>query len=310
MTGSGILSDIIGWHGDLVILDDVIQEDAPRDLRVRLKKQDWFDETLLGCVDPNTKVWVIGTRKSNEDLYKHIMDKPGTVVSIKRAIIDEPQKKVLWPEKRPLKWLQMKRDQMGSFKFSREFQNQPVSAEGGILKREWLMEHHRLPYKRFDGITYMGVDPAIGVKKTADYTAIATIKRYDNKMYLVDLIRGRWNFLQTKHHIQQQYLAHKPVQIGLEANFFQRAISQDIMNSTMIPIVEVKHMRDKVERILSTVGYYAESGKLSINSSLNLKDPFYGEYLDFPEAEHDDLLDAVATCIEVAVNPVGAVLFV
>ena len=34
------------------------------------------------------------------------------------------------------------------------------------------------------------------------------------------------------------------------------------------------------------------------------------KYLDFPDGEHDDILDALATAIEVATRPVGAVLFV
>jgi predicted phage terminase large subunit-like protein len=341
---AGIGTDIVGHHGDLLCMDDVIQDDKPRDLNVRLKKQDWADETLEGCVDPNTKVWWIGTRKSPEDIYQYIMNKPGTTVILQPAIYYEQcascgndlsghmwnpetemfmcthcgvfqkaaevRQKTLCPEHRPYLWLVKKRAKMGSFKFSREMQNKPVSEEGGLLKREWLKEYARLPFPKSVGAFYCGVDPAIGEKTQADYTVIVTIAKYENRIYVVDCARGRWNFVQTKEHLQKVWHQQAPLQVGVEANFYQRALTQDIINQSMMPVVEVRYHRDKVERIMSTVGYYAEVGKLILNRSLPFKEAFLGEYLDFPDGEHEDILDALATAIEVATKPVGAILYV
>lgn len=344
MSGAGIGTDIVGWHGDLLVLDDVIQDDKPRDVNVRLKKQDWADETLEGCVRPSTKVWWVGTRKSPEDIYQYILHKPGTTHVLEPAIHREDcpkcgvelsgsmwnyetelftcahcgfymkaeavNQQVLWPEQRPYKWLVKKRAKMGSFKFSREYQNKPVSEEGGLLKREWIKEYARLPFPRSVGAFYCGVDPAIGEKTQADYTVIVTIAKYENRIYVVDLARGRWNFVQTKEHLQKVWHQQSPLQVGIEANFYQRALAQDIINQSMMPVVEVRYHRDKIERVMSTVGYYAEVGKLIINRSLPFKEAFWGEYLDFPDGEHEDTLDAMATAIEVATKPVGAILYV
>jgi predicted phage terminase large subunit-like protein len=310
LAGAGILTDIIGWHGDLLIIDDPIQDDQPRDLKVRENKETWFDEVILGCVDPNTKVWVIGTRKSTLDLFQYIMKKQGTVSSVRKAIIDEQKKTVLWPQRLDLAWLKKKRAQMGSFVFSREFQNEPVSAEGELLKKAWWQEYGRFPIPIRSGHLYTGVDPALGLKQSADYTAIATIGLHDNRFYLVDLVRGHWSYVKTREMIKRTWGMYTPLVMGLESNFYQRALSQDLIDSTTLPIREIKHIRDKQERIMSTVGVYAEQGKFFIKQNLPLKDALLAEWLDFPNGVHDDCLDAIATALEVCIKPQGAVLFV
>lgn len=309
MAGAGILTDIIGWHGDLVIVDDCIQDDRPKDLKVREKKKIWADEVLEGSIDPNTRVWWIGTRKSKFDIYQHIMDKPDTIARVRKAIIDENKKLVLWPTKCSYEWLAKKRKKIGSFIFSREFQNEARSEEGSLLKKDWIKMYKVLPFARQNGYCYMGVDPAIGITDTADFTVIATLYVWDNQFYLDDLQRGHWSFLKTKNMISYTFNDFAPLQIGVEANFYQRALSQDLIDTSLLPITEVKHLRDKETRIMSTLGLYAEQGKFYINKNIPFKEELETEWLDFPEGEHDDILDAIATTLELAVHPMGAVLF-
>lgn len=340
--GVGIGTDIVGWHGDLICLDDVIQEDKSKDINVSLKKKDWADETLEGCVDPNTRLWWVGTRKSKTDIYSHIMGLPGTIVRLKQAIIyencphcktalndsnfiyetmemrcicgrfmslEEVESKVLWPAVRNYPWLVKKRRKMGPLKFSREMQNKPITEEGNFLKADWLRYFTKLPASRSDIYFYIGVDPAVGQSPDADYTVISVIGEWANKFYLVDLQRGRWSWNQMKKQLKSAWKKWKPLQIGFESNFFQRIMSQDLIDTTLMPIVEVIHHKQKDTRIATTIGTYAESGRFHVHRDLPHKDDFDEEYLDFPEAGHDDILDSIATCIEVAVFPSGAVLF-
>ena len=339
--GVGIGTDIVGWHGDLICLDDVIQEDKSKDINVALKKKDWADETLEGCVDPNTRIWWVGTRKSKTDIYYHIMEKPGTVIRIRKAIIyencphcktalgdanfiyetmemrctcgrfmtlEEVESKVLWGAVRTYPWLVKKRRKMKPLKFAREMQNEAITEEGVFLKAKWLNYYTRLPAGKHDIYFYVGVDPASGQSDSSDYTVISTIGEWENKYYLADLQRGRWSWQQMKKQINSTFKKWKPLQIGVESNFAQRLISQDLIDTSFLPIVEVLHHREKETRIATTIGNYAESSRLYIHRDLPFIEEFRAEYLDFPEAEHDDILDSIATAIEVQRHPAGAIL--
>jgi len=80
---AGIGSKIIGYHPNLIILDDIIQEG--KSLLKREGIEDWFDQVILPMRREDTQILIIGTRKSPEDIYHYIQEKGTFRTTIQRA---------------------------------------------------------------------------------------------------------------------------------------------------------------------------------------------------------------------------------
>ncbi len=52
---------------------------------------------------------------------------------------------VLHPEREPAEWLEAARRNLGSLNFSAQYQQNPLPAEGNVIKREWLKTYDHLP---------------------------------------------------------------------------------------------------------------------------------------------------------------------
>ena len=60
-------------HFKIVILDDVVKEENSQTAAQREKLQVWFYKTLLPCkARPDGKLWVLGTRYHQDDLYGYL----------------------------------------------------------------------------------------------------------------------------------------------------------------------------------------------------------------------------------------------
>ncbi len=80
---------ISGSRWDLIILDDLVNylmNAATPQKRDKLKR--WYADEVLNSVAEGGRVWVIGTRQSEDDLYEHIKLDP-TFTSVQYPALDE-----------------------------------------------------------------------------------------------------------------------------------------------------------------------------------------------------------------------------
>ena len=74
-TFGGIGTGYVGLHFDVIILDDVIEEEAAQSETVMKVAIEWFSncEPLLDEINPDAQIMVVGTRWHLRDLYSMIM---------------------------------------------------------------------------------------------------------------------------------------------------------------------------------------------------------------------------------------------
>jgi len=83
-----------------------------------------------------------------------------------------------------------------------------------------------------------------------------------------------------------------PKIVGVESVSFQAAVVQELLVRSSLPVKEMKTKgRDKVTRFQPVAARY--EARL-INHALDLPGYYEDELLTFPNAEHDDLVDATA----------------
>ena len=324
----GALGAITGGHFDIIIVDDMLDDENTK-TEGRMESMDnWFYGTIGQLVEPTTQMFVIGTRKHYADLYQQLIDNALWHRSIDRAIIDWPESyeyvfeidsdgnevisdvqvtgesTVLWPEVWDIKKLLIDRQQAGSIMFDREKQNDPSGMKGQYLNIDWLQYYdwEDLPE---DLIYYVGVDLAISEKEFADETVIVLIGYHSKrrKVYIIEFRHGRWDFPTAYNKICTAYeewgieYNRKAVEALVENNAYQAAMAQHIADSTWIPAVGVLTVKDKITKMLAIAPHF-ENGSVLLRKTEMLGIPeFRQQWAQFPFAEHDDMLDAVAIAI-------------
>lgn len=324
---------ITGGHYDIILADDLIDEKNSRTAIMREQVYDWFTGTLMELLEPNSKIIVVGTRKHYDDLYKRIMDNKLWNVYVEKAIIKYPEHyqilapdeegydllglegdgelqiindckvyvegeyEVLWKEKWTIFQLLYNKYDIGSIMFNREKQNDPSGMQGRILNANWIKsyEDEDLPE---DMMMYMGVDLAVSEKTTADYMAIAVCgySMVEQKIYLLDLWRGHKTFPEQVGMIEVYANKWAPTRITIESNAYQSAMIQYHNAINMLPVVGSPTTKDKVTRMMA-LSPHIENGKLLFNNTIPYYDNFLEEYVQFPSAAHDDLLDSIEICV-------------
>lgn len=304
---TGLMGPITGGRSDLIICDDIIDEENVRTPLQLEKSLTWHNKVLAPTLYPWGGEIIIGTRWHYADIYAELMKV--YPYEIKKALIEKEECCTsLWPAYWPLWKLSQKRKKIGSIIFDCQYQNDPTSMEGSLLKAKWLHPWNEptsdeavpsLP--DFDHMQhYMGVDPSLGEN---DYFGIA-IEAYnprENKGYLREVWAEHMAFPNVLHDkFPQLVQTYKPLKIFMETNFWQKLLTK-MPELQGYPIVPINTVKNKEERFIPMSSHF-ESKRVMVNPLLMNHSEFWTEWVQFPRGQHDDALD----CTEMVVsNTVG-----
>lgn len=322
---AGLYGAVTGSHYEYILIDDLIDDENTRTAYMMEQVSNWFKGTVSPLLEPNGTMIVIGTRKHYNDLYSELVANPLWYVKKDKAIIKMPDNyefvydekgnildivvegdsKVLWESKWTIEDLLLKREEIGTIFFNREYQNDPSGLHGLVLDREWLKFYdfddiyNASTGKYFTDLEiYQAWDLAIAETEGSDYTVCVTFGvTRDNKMYVLDIFRDRISFPKQVDKVIELASDWKPIQIGIESNTYQLALSQQVKDISFLPIKEIYNMGNKERRIIKNSVYY-EGGRVLLPDDLKVVDDFIAEYVQFPRGGHDDMLDAMCTGFE------------
>lgn len=322
--GTGIETNIVSKHFDLIILDDVVVRENTETMEQVEKVIKRYKDTI-NLMETKAQLVVIGTRWVDYDLYSWILDpenhqKHYFDIFIKKAVewdgpIEEALGKgegitsLLWPEKFTREELYKRFRSVGPYEFSTQYLNDPVPSTEAKFRKDWFQYFEESDVKNDVHNVYITVDPAITTKKESDYTAIVvtSIDRWGN-IYFRDGIRERLTVDQIIMVTFKLAEMWHPKQIGLEDVAWQKALAYSMREEMRkrgrhLPIVPVKpQARSKEERIQGLQPQYA-NGKVFHNKSLSITKYLEDELLRFPYAKHDDVIDAFAYVLDFLIKP-------
>lgn len=188
LIAKGAGSSMRGYHPDHLHAEDLEDEEESESQAVREHLFQWFFRTVLGMMSPETTAHIIGTIVHRLSLMAELTEKPPKgwhrvrYSAIYRG--KDGALRALWPEYRPMAWLEAKRAEMGSTAFASEFLNDPVSAG-------FQFEHKHLDYyeegdlpmwvppsatdgrKVLDAYTTLTLDPSMGDQDPWSITVVA-----------------------------------------------------------------------------------------------------------------------------------------
>jgi len=301
-------------HYDIIIADDLINFDNSRTEGQRERSKEWVKTTMLPTLLPGGEIHCLGTRYHYSELWDCAQNELGYDTQIQCAIINEglEDEHSLWEWHMPLrtkivngrkiKGLMEIRDGdenssgIGSLIFNLQYQNNvELLKKGRIFLYDWFQFYESIPP---DLKIFQGVDLSISEKETADYFVIVTVG-IDNNMniYVLDIFRERGiSFNAQMETIKKKAKEWDPIRIGIEANAYQKALPQELIRTTSLPIKPLTTIRDKVIRAQKRSGI-VENGKVFIRKEMHL---FIDELVLFPDALHDDQFDGFDFALDVA----------
>ena len=325
---AGVRSQIAGRGAHIAILDDVMSEDDAISESGRRYIKEWYPAGLRTRIMPNGAIVIINTRYHYDDLCGWLLKQqedmseyetiPWEVIRIP-AWVDEEASNLLdlpigtsyFPEWKPDSILRMDENEIkasnGSRYWNALYMQDPTPEEGGLIKKRWLQhwDYDDPPTCDFIIQTY---DTAFSTRTTADYSVIQTwgifsMYNQDEKGYedftpnliLLGNIRGRFEYPELRKLAQKLYNQHKPDICMIEKKASGQSLIQD-MRRGGLPILEYNPDRDKVARVYAA-SPIIEAGRLWIPTTKKGSDELIEELIRFPNAAHDDQVDAMTMAI-------------
>lgn len=295
----GVGGGITGQGADILIIDDPIKDRAQAGSKtIRDSIWDWYTSTAYTRLSPGGGVIVMATRWHTDDLIGRLIQRMGegdTFRIVNYPAIaehDELHRKAgeaLHPERYPLSTLLQIQKTIGSRDWEALYQQHPVPDGGALFKLEWFRRWtaSSLP-PEFDH-TLMSWDMTFKDSKNSDYVVGQVWGKKGPNFYLLDQVRGQWDFVKTKEMVR--VLAQKwprVVRKLVEDKANGSAVISEL-KSTVSGFVPITPTESKEARASSVTPYF-EAGNVFIPEDTEAPwVPHYvSELLEFPAGSHDD----------------------
>lgn len=287
---------------DLLLCDDFENSEIVNNKERRIKFRENFLKSWLPMLSTSGKTIVVGTILHMDSLLERLLADP-TWVSVRYAAHNEDFSEILWPERFDRERLEEIRysyiSQGMPEGYSQEYLNYPIDESTAYFKRDdfrWFdvdeIDYDRLNY-------YAAVDFAISEKERSDYTVIAVVGIDEkNKMYVVDIQRGRWDAKEIIDNMLDIQVKWTPEIFTVEEGMIKKSLGpflKDEMMSSGIflnlnPMVPVKDKQTRARSIQARL----KQGSVYFNGDAEWYPALEQELVRFPKDVHDDQVDALA----------------
>jgi predicted phage terminase large subunit-like protein len=289
---------ITGHGAHVLILDDLIRGAADASSEtIREAAWRWLREDALTRLQPGGAVVAVGTRWSQDDPLGRLLSSSGDWTHLHLPALSEgngdllgrPEGEALWPEWFDRARLDGLRVELGTRAFSALYQGSPTPDEGAVFKRPWLTgTYETLPEKLY---VVTGCDASFGKGVGSDYSALVTVATDGTRFYVLDCVRGRWEFNALVERIKSVEREYQPAAILVEDAAAGQSAIQELHRLTDLPVVAVKPEGSKLARAESVSPLF-EAGRVAF-PEVWWREELVEELASFPSGKHDDMTDAL-----------------
>jgi predicted phage terminase large subunit-like protein len=301
----GVGGTVTGKGADLLIIDDPHSEQeaaiAATNPEVYDKVYEWYSSGPRQRLQPGGAIVIVMTRWAKRDLTGRILqaaqDRDGDKWEVIELPAILPDEKPLWPQFWSYDELCALRNELPLSKWSAQYQQEPTSEEGAIVKRDWwqIWDSDVPPRCEF---LIQSWDTAFTKNERSDYSACTTWGVFykdedpnDAHIILLDAFKKRMEFPELKQCALDSYKEWEPDAFIVEAKAAGAPLIYELRQMG-IPVSEYSPSRgnDKVVRLNSVSDLFA-SGKVWAPPT-RWAEEVIEEMASFPNSEHDDLVDS------------------
>ncbi len=303
----GVGGAVTGKGADVLIIDDPHseQEGQSGDPSVFDRVYEYYTSGPRQRLQPGGSIVIVMTRWHKRDLTGQIIK-----AQENRAGVDDweviefpailPSGKSLWQEFWDIKELEKLKAELPVAKWSAQYQQDPTSEEGAIVKREWWQdwEYESPPQCEF---IIQSWDTAFLKTQRADYSACTTWGVFYKEdegtgivqpnIILLDAFKERMEFPELKRKAFDHWKEWQPDAFIVEGKAAGMPLIFEL-RSMGIPVSEYTPSRgnDKIARVNAVADLFASG--IVWAPEKRFSEEVIEEFAAFPSGEHDDLVDA------------------
>ena len=304
---AGVGASVTGRGADLFIIDDPHSEQDALSESAFDNAYEWYTSGPRQRLQPGGSIILVMTRWGKKDLTGRLLAAQGSdTMSDQWEVVEfpaiMPSDKPLWPEFWDKDTLLGIKASLPVAKWSAQWQQQPTSEEGAIVKKEWwnMWEKDDIPDVKYIIQSY---DTAFSKKESADYSAITTWgvftseKDGSDNIILMDAKRGRWSFPELKREAYEEYDYWEPDMVIIEAKASGTPL-MDELRLHNIPALGFSPGKgnDKTTR-MHMVAPLFEAGKVWAPENKSFAEEVIEEIASFPYGDHDDFCDSMTMAL-------------
>lgn len=280
------------------------------DVSVYDKVYEWYSSGPRQRLQPGGAIVIVMTRWAKRDLTGQIID-----ASIKKEgageweVIELPaimeSGSPLWPEFWSIDELMRLKVELPISKWSAQYQQDPTSEEGALIKRDWwnVWEGEKAPNCE---AVIVAMDTAFSKTERSDYSACVCFGVFNHpnasgkpipNLILLDAWKDKLEFPELKATTVQYYKDWKPDMFIVEKKASGAPLIAELRNAG-IPVQEFTPTRatgDKIVRVNAITDIFA-SGVVWAPDEQYAQD-VVEECAAFPSGDHDDYVDAVTMAL-------------
>lgn len=301
----GVGGPLTGKRVDLGIIDDPIKN-SKEALSPTIKEAvwKWYASTFLTRLSKNSGQIIMATRWATDDLSGRIIESnPRAKVMAFKAINDKGE--ALVPDLHPVDKLLETKAIVGEYFWSAMYQQSPTVLGGDVIRGAWFGRYTQPPVIKYRKII---ADTAMKTAERNDYSVFECWGLgEDGRIYLLDLVRGKWEAPELRRRAIDLWNKHKPSspatgtlrQMLVEDKASGTGLIQDLRTNAQIPIKGIERTKDKLTRVMDVVSFI-ESGYVMIPEEAPWVSDFIAECESFTADDshaHDDQIDPMCDAI-------------
>jgi predicted phage terminase large subunit-like protein len=303
---------LTGRGAGFVIIDDPLKPlDAYSDIK-RAAANDWFFNTLLSRLDDKRSGVIVAVmqRLHADDLTAKLQQTSDEWTVLNLPAIAEKDEQIqigentyyfrkdgdlLHPVREPREVLDSLLAQMGADTFAAQYQQNPVVAGGNMIKRGWVQHYDNMPIRSPSTHVLQSYDTASKEGGQNDWSVCTTWYVISGKYYLVDVLRGRFDYPTLKERAIDNARSHRATSILIEDTGVGTALVQELRNFGW-PAIAVKADQNKLVR-MSIQSAKFQSRLVLFPRSATWLDALEAELFAFPGGRHDDQVDSISQAL-------------
>ena len=306
----GVGGAVTGKGADVLIIDDPHseQEAMQGNPEVYDRVFEWYGSGPRQRLQPGGSIIIVMTRWSKKDLTGQILDNSMKRDGDEWEVIELPallpSGKPLWAEFWSQKELEAIKAEIPVSKWEAQYQQNPTSEEGAIIKREhWrIWDSDVAPYCDY---IIQSWDTAFEKSNRADYSAVTTWGIFYKtnsegfevpNIILLDAFKARMEFPELKRKAFEYYKHWNPDTLIVEKKAAGAPLIYE-MRAMGIPVQEYTPSKgnDKIARVNAISDLFA-SGYVWCPDA-RWAEEVMEECASFPNGEHDDMVDSTSQAL-------------
>tara|TARA_Y100000815_G_scaffold245846_1_gene245000 strand:- start:4131 stop:5591 length:1461 start_codon:yes stop_codon:yes gene_type:complete len=303
-----VQGSITGFGADIIIVDDCMKADEAKSAVERQNLRDWFDNTLLSRLNNKAtgRIVSIQQRLHEDDLpaymfekgYRHlnlpaIAEKEERIAIGRGRLHHRAAGDLLNPARENRATLDQLRRDLGPVVFSSQYQQEPVTAEGNMIRLEWFGTYDEPPERHDLLKVVQSWDTGMSATPTSDYSVCTTwgFERHERKWYLLDVLRKRLDYPDLFRAVQDLTRRYRADRVIIEKAGSGHALLQELRATNRLRPIAATPVVSKEDRFNACLAE-VESGQFLLPREAPWLDDFRNELRAFPHGKYDDQADS------------------